>query len=124
MDKPASIRFGTDQSTGLIGKELRPFADSVRVCSKCCRKLDTQGKSLRKSVKAAVKDAYGDDVELEKVDCFSLCPKGGQVLSTNGKNGDRRLVIIQPGSDVEMAVDYLLRPQRLSQMLGEEGEAA
>jgi predicted metal-binding protein len=115
MDKSATIS---------IGKKLRPFSESVRVCSKCCRKLDSQGKALRKSVKVAVRDAYGDDVELEKVDCFSLCPKGGQVLSTTGKNGGRRLVIIQPGSDVEMAVDYLLRPQRLSQMLGEEGEAA
>jgi hypothetical protein len=48
-------------------------------------------------------------VELEKTDCFSLCPKGGQVVSTNGKNGSRRLVIIQPDSNVELAVDYLLR---------------
>jgi predicted metal-binding protein len=108
MDKAATISV-TDQSNGRVGKVPRNFSDSVRVCSKCCRKLDSQGKALRKSVKAAVKDAYGDDVELEKVDCFSLCPKGGQVLSTNGKNGGRRLVIIQPDSDVEMAVDYLLR---------------
>lgn len=108
MDKAATINL-TDHATGHSGEDLRVFADSVRVCSKCCRKLDSQGKALRKSVKAAVKSAYGEDVELEKVDCFSLCPKGGQVLSTNGKNGGRRLVIIQPGSDVEMAVEYLLR---------------
>lgn len=109
MDKAATISVGTDQSTGRTGKELRAFADSVRLCIKCCRKLDTQGKALRKSVRAAVRDAYGDAVELEKVDCFSLCPKAGQVLSTVGKNGSRRLVIIQPDSDVEMAVEYLLR---------------
>jgi predicted metal-binding protein len=109
MDKAATINVESDQSTGRIGKEPGAFSDSVRVCSKCCRKLDSQGKALRKSVKAAVKDAYGDDVALEKVDCFSLCPKNGQVLSSNGKNGGRRLVIIQPDSDVAMAVDYLLR---------------
>ena len=86
----------------------KPFSDSVRMCTKCCRKLD-EGKNLRKSVKAAIKGVYGDDVELEKVDCFSLCPKGGQVLSTTAAKGGRRLVILQPDSDVAMAVEYLLR---------------
>ncbi len=104
----AAIGVETDRSAGKSRE--RPFSDSVRICTKCCRKLDSQGKALRKSVKAAVNEAYGDQVELEKVECFSLCPKGGQVVSTNGKNGSRRLVIIQPDSNVEMAVDYLLRP--------------
>jgi hypothetical protein len=84
------------------------FSDSVQFCTKCCRKLDA-GKSLRKTIKAAIRDAYGDDVELEKTDCFSLCPKGGQVLSTNAAGAARRLVIVQPDSNVEMAVEYLLR---------------
>jgi hypothetical protein len=99
----------SDFAPGSVGAESsqRPFSDSVRMCSKCCRKLD-DGKTLRKAVKSAIKHAYGEDVELEKVDCFSLCPKGGQVLST-GANGSRRLVIIQPDSNVEMAVEYLLR---------------
>jgi hypothetical protein len=103
----ATISLGADWPTEQ--SRSKPFADSVRMCIKCCRKLDSQGKALRKSVKAAIKSTYGNDVELEKTDCFSLCPKGGQVVSTNGKNGSRRLVIIQPDSNVEMAVDYLLR---------------
>ncbi len=78
------------------------------MCTKCCRKLD-EGKSLRKVVKAAIKNAYGEDVQLEKVDCYALCPKGGQVLSTTAAGDARRLVIVQPDSNVEMAVEYLLR---------------
>jgi len=89
-------------------RQAAPFSDSVQICTKCCRKLDA-GKPLRKAVKAAIRNAYGEDVELQKADCFSLCPKGGQVISTTGASGGRRLVIIQPDSDVEMAVEYLLR---------------
>ena len=86
-----------------------PFADVVSMCVKCCRKLGAEGKALRKQVKAAIHEAYGPDVELEKRDCFSLCPKGGQVLSTAGKHQPRRIVIIEAGANVEHAVDYLLK---------------
>jgi hypothetical protein len=95
-----------DQSAGSV---VKPFTNSIRMCSKCCRKLDAEGKVLRKAVKAAIRDAYGDDVQLEKVDCFSLCPKGGQVLSTTAAGSGRRLVIVQADSDVAKAVEYLLR---------------
>jgi hypothetical protein len=102
-----TISVGADRSAGRSKRE-KPFSDSVQMCIKCCKKLDTEGKPLRKSVKAAIRNAYGEDVELEKVGCFSLCPKGGQVLATNGAN-DRRLLIVQPGSNIERAVAYLLQ---------------
>jgi hypothetical protein len=85
-----------------------PRTDVVRMCSKCCRKLDAEGKALRKRVKAAIADTYGDAVQVEKADCFSLCPKGGQVISTSGKQEPRRLVILEPGSNIDAALAYLL----------------
>ncbi len=104
----ATISVGADRAAGQSKRE-KPFSDSVQMCIKCCKKLDADGKPLRKSVRAAIRNAYGDDLELEKTGCFSLCPKGGQVLSTNAAGGTRRLVIVEPGSNVERAVDYLLR---------------
>jgi predicted metal-binding protein len=86
-----------------------PFTDTVIMCSKCCRKLGDDGKPLRKRVKTAIENAYGDQVQLEKSDCFSLCPKGGQVLATAKKGQSHRLVIIEPDSNISRAVDYLLR---------------
>ncbi len=85
------------------------FTDTIHMCSKCCRKLDDEGKKLRKAVKAALREAYGDAVEVEKTDCFSLCPKGGQVVAAYAKHQPRRLVILEPESDVASAVDYLLK---------------
>jgi hypothetical protein len=85
------------------------FADVVSMCVKCCRKLGADGKALRKQLKAAIHETYGPDVELEKRDCFSLCPKGGQVLSTSGKHQPRRIVIVEPGSHIGQAIDYLLK---------------
>ena len=96
--------------TDLPAREKAAFTDTIHMCSKCCRKLDDEGKALRKAVKAAVRDAYGDAVEVEKTDCFSLCPKGGQVVAAYSKNQPRRLVILEPGSNVEHAVAYLLQP--------------
>ncbi len=112
MEKPelsdaAAISAGADRSADPSGREQQPFSDAVIMCSKCCRKLDA-GRTLRKAVKAAIRIAYADAVQLEKADCFSLCPKGGQVLST-GAGQSRRLVIVQPNSNIAMAVDYLLR---------------
>jgi hypothetical protein len=86
-----------------------PFTDVVSMCVKCCRKLGVDGKALRKQLKAAIHETYGPDVELEKRDCFSLCPKGGQVLSTSGKHQPRRIVIVEPGSNIGRAIDYLLK---------------
>jgi hypothetical protein len=105
----ATAGIGTGRFGAHAGKTVKAFTDSVRMCSKCCRKLDSEGKALRKAVKAAIRNAYGEEVQLEKVDCFSLCPKGGQVLSTSAAGSSRRLVIVQPDSNVEMAVEYLLR---------------
>jgi hypothetical protein len=116
----APIRSGADRSFGIArgdggaaarkrdsGKQQQPFSDAVIMCSKCCRKLEA-GKTLRKAVKVAIRIAYGDAVQLEKAECFSLCPKGGQVLCT-GVGENRRLVIVQPNSNIAMAVEYLLR---------------
>jgi len=89
--------------------EQEAFTDTIHMCSKCCRKLGDEGKALRKAVKAAVRDAYGNDVEVEKTDCFSLCPKGGQVVAAYAKNQPRRLVILEPGSNAAAAVEYLLK---------------
>ena len=91
------------------GSSRAAFTGSVQVCSKCCRKLGNEGKSLRKAIKAAIRDAYGDKVDVEKTDCFSLCPKGGQVVAAYSKRQPRRLVILEPESNVERAVEYLLR---------------
>lgn len=95
-------------SADLTVAEKAPFADTIQLCSKCCRKLADEGKALRKAVKASVRDAYGDAVEVEKADCFSLCPKGGQVVAAFSKKHARRLVILEPGSDIGHAVEYLL----------------
>ncbi len=103
----ALIGAGADRSAGQSGLNQSPFSDAVLMCSRCCRKLDS-GKTLRKAVKAAIRMAYADAVQLEKVECFSLCPKGGQVLAT-GAGQSRRLVIVQPNSNIAMAVEYLLR---------------
>jgi hypothetical protein len=103
----APITAGADRSARQSGRRRAPFADTVLMCGKCCRKLDA-GKNLRKAVQAAIRTAYADTVQLEKVDCFSLCPKNGQVLAT-GAGQNRRLVIVQPSSDIELAVAYLLR---------------
>lgn len=85
------------------------FSDTVQYCSKCCRKLGDEGKALRRSLKAAVRAAHGEAVEVEKADCFSLCPKGGQVAAARSKKRGRRVVILEPGSDVELAAEYLLK---------------
>jgi hypothetical protein len=85
-----------------------PLTNMVAMCSKCCRKLGAEGKTLRKAIKAAIQDDYGSDVQLEKTDCFSLCPKGGQVLSTSPKHQPRRIVIVEPGSQIGRSIDYLL----------------
>jgi hypothetical protein len=103
----APISAGADRSVGQSGEAQQPFSDAVLMCTKCCRKLDA-GKTLRKAVKAAIRIAYADAVQLEKADCFSLCPKGGQVLAT-GAGQSRRLVIVQPNSNITIAVAYLLR---------------
>jgi len=105
--KPALAAGATPQAAQ---KSAIPFAETVRMCSKCCRKLGAEGKALRASVKDALKTSYGPEVALEKVDCFSLCPKNSQVLATFAKGQARRLVIIEPGSDIEATLDYLLRP--------------
>jgi hypothetical protein len=111
MEKPeladCTAVSGSDQSAGQSGCKQQPFSDAILMCSKCCRKL-AAGKTLRKAVKAAIRIAYADAVQLERVDCFSLCPKGGQVLAT-GAVQSRRLVIVQPTSNIAMAVEYLLR---------------
>jgi predicted metal-binding protein len=88
------------------------FADTIHMCSKCCRKLGDAGKALRKAVKAALRDEYGDVVKVEKTDCFSLCPKGGQVAAAYSKRRGRRLVVLEPDSDVELAVEYLVQASR------------
>jgi hypothetical protein len=87
------------------------FATTVRICGKCLRKLDAPGNVLRKAAKTALADLYGEDVTLEKVDCFSLCPKGGVVLETGGKRQVRRLLVIEPGSEIDSAIIYLLRTE-------------
>jgi predicted metal-binding protein len=89
--------------------EKPAFTDTIHMCSKCCRKLGEDGKALRKAVKAALRDAYGDAITVEKNDCFSLCPKGGQVVAAYSKKQPRRLVILEPDSNVKLAVEYLLR---------------
>ena len=110
MEKQA-ISGSLDLNTApVIDSAAPPFADTVLMCSKCCRKLGDNGKALRKRVKSALHNAYDANVALEKTDCFSLCPKGGQVLSTVSKHKNRRLVIIEPESDVDRAIDYLLKP--------------
>ncbi len=94
-----------------LAERAKPtFADSIQMCSKCCRKLDDEGKALRKAVKSAVREIYGDAVEVEKTDCFSLCPKGGQVIAAYSKKSPRRLLVLEPGSDLEHALTYLLAP--------------
>ncbi len=100
-----------DMSLGSLtaAPEKPAFTDTIHLCSKCCRKLGDDGKALRKAVKAALRDAYGDAVTLEKTDCFSLCPKGGQVIAAYSKNQPRRLVILEPDSELPLALDYLLR---------------
>ena len=109
MEKP-EISRSLDPSVPPFEASMRqPFADTVFMCSKCCRKLGDDGKALRKRLKNAIHTAFGADVVLEKTDCFSLCPKGGQVLSTSSKQQGRRLVIIEPNSDIDRALDYLLK---------------
>ena len=109
MEKP-EISRSLDPSAAPFEASIRPpFAHTVLMCSKCCRKLGDDGKALRKRLKNAIHTAFGADVVLEKTDCFSLCPKGWQVLSTSSKQHARRLVIIEPDSDVDRALDYLLK---------------
>ncbi len=81
-------------------KQERPFTETIH---------GDEGKTLRRAVKSAVHDAYGDAVEIEKTDCFSLCPKGAQVIAAYSKKQPRRLVILEPASDVAHAINYLLR---------------
>ena len=85
------------------------FADALLMCRKCARKLGPEGKAIRKSLKQALKNARWPDVRLQKTDCFSLCPKGGQILASLRPRGERRLLVVEPGFVVEDALDYLLR---------------
>jgi hypothetical protein len=85
-----------------------PFADTVLICGKCVKRLGRDGKTIRNSLKQALKNSPWTDVRLVKTSCFSLCPKGGQVLATIRKPGDR-----EPGFAIENALDYLLRKTRI-----------
>lgn len=108
MLEPAAI-LAEPPSVPAAGLSAAPFTDVVSMCVKCCRKLGADGKVLRKQLKTTLHETYGPDVGLEKRDCFSLCPKGGQVLSTSGKHQPRRIVIVEPGSNVGLAIEYLLK---------------
>jgi hypothetical protein len=88
------------------------FADTVLICGKCARKLGPDGKVIRRSLKQALRSSCWAKVRLVDTRCFSLCPKGGQVLATVRRIGDRRLLVVEPGFDTENALDYLLRLRR------------
>jgi hypothetical protein len=97
-------------SDAILRPAETPFADTVLMCAKCARRLGSDGKAIRKSLKRALKRSPWAEARLEETDCFSLCPKWGQVLATSRKPGDRRLLVVEPDADIEHALDYLLRP--------------
>lgn len=96
------------ESHATVEQAEAAFADNVLMCGKCTRKLGSDGKALRKSLKHALKKSCWAKVRLIKAGCFSLCPKGGQVLVTVRKLGDRRLLVVEPGFAIENALNYLL----------------
>jgi hypothetical protein len=64
---------------------------------------------LRKALKQALETSAWPEADLKKSECFSLCPKGGQVLATMAKGQPRRMLVLQPDSEFAPALDYLLR---------------
>jgi hypothetical protein len=82
------------------------------MCRDCARRLGADGRAIRASLRLALATSRWSKVRLVETGCFSLCPRRGQVLATERRVGDRRLLVVAPGGAVEPALDYLLRPGR------------
>ena len=81
---------------------------TLLICRKCIKRLGAEGKAVRKTVKHVIDGGRYHGAEMVKTDCFGLCPRDGVVLATSRRADDRRLVVVQPTSQLEDAAAYLL----------------
>jgi hypothetical protein len=89
-----------------------PFADAVLICGKCVRKLGSEGNGMRKALKKALKHRPGGKIRVIEARCLSLCPKGRIVLASARTLQEHRLLVAQPGVEVEVAIEHLLEARR------------
>jgi len=89
-----------------------PFAETVLVCGKCARKFpgEKNAKGVAKRLKAALKDRRWGKVRVVETRCFDLCPKRRQVLASGRTLAEHRLVVVEPGFDIDAALGRLLGP--------------
>ncbi|WP_158916434.1 (2Fe-2S) ferredoxin domain-containing protein [Caulobacter sp. S45] len=89
-----------------------PFAETVLVCGKCARKFlgEKNAKGVAKRLKAALKDRRWGKVRVVETRCFDLCPKRRQVLASGRTLAEHRLVVVEPGFDIDAALGQLLGP--------------
>ena len=89
-----------------------PFAQAVLVCGKCARKLGNGGgvKGVKSRLKAVLKHRRWGKVRVVETRCLDLCPKRRQVLASARTLAERRLLVVDPGFDAEVALVQLLGP--------------
>jgi hypothetical protein len=94
-----------------------PFPRTVLVCGKCAKKFPgaKTAKGVAKQLKAALKSRRWGKVRVIETRCFDLCPKRRQVLASGLTLAQGRLVVVDPGFDLEAALQELLGPPESSE---------
>lgn len=99
-------------SKSRIARAKTPFDQTVLVCGKCAKKFPDakKAKGVAKRLKALLKARRWGKVRVVETRCFDLCPKRRQVLASGRTLAERRLVVVEPGFDPQVALTELLGP--------------
>ena len=105
-----------DQASSRIRTVHPRWSGAIFLCGKCLKR-HSEGRDLRRALKAEAKRRVEDDgsrrkVKVLKISCFGLCPKRAVVAASGATLCDGDVVLVRHVADAPEAVARLLPADR------------